>query len=116
MTPEGTLGVQAKEHPDPGVCGRGGLPDVHLEEVVTCDPEDLEHRVVTNTPENEGPQIAEAPENPLKDVGFLSTCPSYHCVTHSHQRLPFIIWCWIRREKCSLTQSFKAKGGFILLL
>ena len=70
-TPEGTLGVQAKEHPDPGVCGRGGLPDVHLEEVVTRHPQDLEHRVVTNPPENERSQLAEAAENPLEDVGFL---------------------------------------------
>lgn len=49
----------------------------------------------------------------LKDVGFLSTCPSYHCVTHSHWRLPFIIWSCMRREKGSLAQSFKARPGFI---
>ena len=66
--PEGSLGIQAEEHPDPGVCGRGGFPDVHLYQIVTSDSKDLKHRVITNPPEHQGPELAEAPENPLEDV------------------------------------------------
>ena len=38
---------------------------------MTRHPQDLEHRIVTNPPENEGPQLAEASENSLEDVGLL---------------------------------------------
>ena len=38
---------------------------------MTRHPQNLEHRIVTNPPEYERPELAEAAENPLKDVGFL---------------------------------------------
>ena len=38
---------------------------------MTRNPEDLKHRIVTNPPEHERSQLAEAPENPLEDVGLL---------------------------------------------
>ena len=38
---------------------------------MTRDSEDLKHRVITNPPEHQGPELAEAPENPLEDVGLL---------------------------------------------
>ena len=66
-----SLGIKAQEHPDPGVRGCGGLPDVDLEEVVTSDTEYLEHGVITNPPENKRAELTEAPENPLEDVGLL---------------------------------------------
>ena len=39
--------------------------------MMTRDSEDLEHRVVTNPPEDQGPELAEATEHSLEDVGLL---------------------------------------------
>ena len=38
---------------------------------MTRDSEDLEHGIITNSPENKGTELAKAPENSLEDVGLL---------------------------------------------
>ena len=52
----------------------------------------------------------------LRDEGFLSTCPSYHCVTHSHHRLPFIICCCISHGETLPHCRLRAKGRGIYFL
>ena len=38
---------------------------------MTRDSKDLEHGIITNSPENKGAELAKAPENSLEDVGLL---------------------------------------------
>lgn len=52
----------------------------------------------------------------FKDVGSLSTCPTYHCVTRSHHRLPFIIWCCISHKKAPSLSLLKCREDLFFLL